>query len=325
MNFLITGGCGFIGSHLAEALIGQGHQVWVIDDLSTGTLENVSAVSAHPGFSLVIDTILNFHLVEELVRRSDFVFHLAAVVGVKKVLDNPVDSILINVEGTHNVLKNCARFNKRVLVTSTSEIYGKNEQVPFSEMADIIIGTTKKKRWSYACTKAIDEFLALAYYEEKKLPVIIVRLFNTVGPRQSDMYGMVIPKFVKQALKGNPITVFGDGKQSRCFVHVKNVVEAFLRLISEQKAYGDIFNLGSQEEVTIAELARLVKELTGSKSTIVFIPAEEIYHQGFEDMYKRVPDTSKLKQLIGFVPTYSLRDIVSEIIHYYQKEGRNDK
>lgn len=320
MKFLITGGCGFIGSHLAEALLNQGHLVEVIDDLSTGSLENISAVLEKPNFSLVIDTILNSSLMEELVRRNDFVFHLAAVVGVKKVLDNPVDSILINVEGTHNILKSCSRFQKKVLLASTSEIYGKNERVPFSEMADIIIGTTKKRRWSYACTKAIDEFLALAYYEEKNLPIIIVRLFNTVGPRQSARYGMVIPRFVKQALEGLPITVFGNGKQSRCFVHVKNVVEVFLQLIFQEQAWGEIFNLGSQEEITMAELARLVKELSGSQSPIVFIPPEEVYQEGFEDMFRRVPDISKIKQLINFTPTYSLQDIVSEVIHYYRKD-----
>jgi len=318
MKFLITGGCGFIGSHLAEELLLQGNKVEVIDDLSTGSIDNVSSILKNPDFSLVIDNILNTYIVEELVRRNDFVFHLAAVVGVKKVLKNPVNSILINVEGTHNILKNCARFRKKVLLTSTSEIYGKNENIPFSENADIIIGTTKKRRWSYACTKAIDEFLALAYFEEEKLPVIIVRLFNTVGPKQSAEYGMVIPKFVKQAITHKPITVFGTGEQTRCFIHIKDVVKVLLKIITKEKAYGEIFNIGSQEEITISELAKMIKKLAKSSSKIIYMNPEEVYPEGFEDMKRRVPDISKIKNIVDFIPAFSTENIVTEIISYYK-------
>jgi len=319
MKFLITGGCGFIGSHLTEELIGLGHKVEIIDDLSTGSIENITSLLKNPNFSLNINTIQNYPLVEELVKKNDFVFHLAAVVGVKKVLENPIDSILINVEGTYNVLKSCAKYNKKILITSTSEIYGKNENVPFSENADIIIGTTKKRRWSYACTKAMDEFLALAYFEEKKLPVIIVRLFNTVGPRQSYRYGMVIPKFVKQALANKPITVFGTGKQSRCFIHVKDVVDVFLKLIYKEKSYGEIFNIGTQEEVTISQLAYMIKDFSKSSSEIIYVSPEKIYKEGFEDMERRVPDISKIKKFIDFSPKFSLKDIIFDTISYYKK------
>lgn len=318
MKFLVTGGCGFIGSYLVEKLIEEGNYVEVIDDLSTGSLDNVSSFLNNSNFSLVIDTILNYPILEELVKKADFVFHLAAVVGVKRVLENPIDSIVINVEGTHNILKACAKFNKRVLLTSTSEIYGKNKNVPFSEDADIVIGTTTKKRWGYACAKALDEFLALGYFEKKGLPVIIVRLFNTVGPRQSDRYGMVLPRFVKQALTNSPITVFGSGNQTRCFVHVKDVVDALIKLIKKEEAYGEVLNLGSDKEITIRELAEMVKKISGSNSQIIYVNPKDLYNEGFEDMERRAPDISKVKKLIGFTPKYTLEDIIREVIEYYR-------
>ncbi|MCM8767444.1 MAG: GDP-mannose 4,6-dehydratase [Candidatus Omnitrophica bacterium] len=320
-KFLITGGCGFIGSWLAEELIEQNKKVIVIDDLSTGSIKNISCIFNHPNFTLFIDTILNKNILEQLIKKVDFVFHLAAVVGVKKVIEDPIQSIITNIEGTYNVLKGCAKYKKNLLITSTSEIYGKNTNVPFSESADIVIGSTKKKRWSYACSKAIDEFLSFAFYEEYNLPVIIVRLFNTVGPRQTEKYGMVIPKFVKQALSGNPITVFGSGEQTRCFIHVKDVVNALLKLIEKDESYGDVFNIGSNEEIKIKDLAFLVKKITNSNSEIKFINPEEVYDKGFEDMEKRIPDLSKLKKIIVFQPFYTINDIIIDVVEYYKKQS----
>ncbi len=317
-KFLITGGCGFIGSHLAEELIKKNKKVIIIDDLSTGNLKNILNILTHPNLTLIIDTILNSFILEELIKKVDFVFHLAAIVGVKKVIENPILSIIVNIEGTYNVLKHCAKYKKKVLIASTSEIYGKSKDVPFSEEADIIIGSTKKKRWSYACTKAIDEFLSFAFYEEHKLPVIVVRLFNTVGPRQSERYGMVIPRFVKQALTGNPITVFGNGEQSRCFIHVKDVVQCLIKLIEKEESFGEIFNIGSCEEIKIKDLAFLVKELTKSSSEIVFVNPQEIYDKGFEDMERRLPDISKIKKLIDFKPSYGIREIIEDVIEFYK-------
>jgi len=319
MKYLITGGCGFIGSHLAEKILDEGNDVFVIDDLSTGNLDNVSRIMGNKKFHLVIDTILNSIILEEMLRESDFVFHLAAVVGVKRVMDNPIDSIIINVEGTYNVLRLCAHLNKKILISSTSEIYGKNETIPFAENADIIIGNTKKKRWSYACTKAIDEFLAFAFFEEKHLPVIIVRLFNTVGPRQSERYGMVIPRFISQAMSNNPITVFGTGQQTRCFMHVSDVINTLTELIKRDNAYGDVFNIGSSDEITIKELAQKIISITGSSSTISFIDPADIYKTGFEDMNRRLPDTSKIKSLIDFRIQYSLDDIIRDCIKNIRK------
>ncbi|HOL21974.1 MAG TPA: GDP-mannose 4,6-dehydratase [bacterium] len=322
MKYLITGGCGFIGSHLAEILINSGEDVSVIDDLSTGSIENIKHLINHKNFNLFIDSILNSSLLEELIKSSDFVFHLAAVVGVKRVMENPVDSVIINVEGTYNVLRYCAKYNKKILLASTSEIYGKNENTPFKEDADIVIGTTKKKRWSYACTKAIDEFLAFAFFEENKLPVIVTRLFNTVGPRQSDRYGMVIPRFIKQALNNLPITVFGNGEQTRCFVHVKDIVEGIIELIKKEEAYGDVFNMGSEEEITIKELALMIKEMTGSSSDIIFLDPQNIYSKGFEDMIKRVPDISKIRNLTGFSPRFTIKDIIKDCIEDAKKTAK---
>jgi UDP-glucose 4-epimerase len=321
-KYLITGGCGFIGSHIAEKIISRGDEVFVIDDLSTGRLENVGRIINKKNFHLVIDTILNADILEELVKKCDFVFHLAAVVGVKRVLENPVDSVIINVEGTYNVLKLCTRYNKKLLLTSTSEIYGKNDKIPFVEESDIVIGNTKKKRWSYACTKAIDEFLAFAFFEEKKLPVIIVRLFNTVGPRQSDMYGMVIPRFIKQSMNNLPITVFGNGEQTRCFIHVDDVSDAILSLIEKNEAYGDVFNLGSKEEVTIKTLAEIIKVETKSSSEILFVNPETVYSEGFEDMNRRVPDTTKIEKMLGFSPRFKIREIIRDILNNIENLGR---
>jgi UDP-glucose 4-epimerase len=318
MKYLITGGCGFIGSHIAEKIILRGDEVFVIDDLSTGSIDNVKEIIDKKNFHLVIDTILNVNILEELIKKCDFVFHLAAVVGVKRVLENPVDSVIINVEGTYNVLRLCTHYNKKLLLTSTSEVYGKNDKVPFVEESDIVIGNTKKKRWSYACTKAIDEFLALAFFEEKKLPVIIVRLFNTVGPRQSDMYGMVIPRFIKQALNNLPITVFGDGEQTRCFIHVDDVSDAVLSLVEKEEAYGDVFNLGSKEEITIKALAEIIRSETKSSSKILFVNPETVYNKGFEDMNRRVPDTAKIEKVLGFSPRYKIKEIIRDILNSIQ-------
>lgn len=319
MRYLITGGAGFIGSHLAETFVEKGEEVYVIDNLSTGSLINVLKLLEKPNFHLIIDTILNKPVIEELIKKVDFVFHLAAVVGVKKVMESAIQSIIVNIEGTYNILKICSENNKKILITSTSEIYGKNEKIPFSENEDIIIGSPKKKRWSYACTKAIDEFLSLAFYQEKKLPVIIVRLFNTVGPRQSGRYGMVIPRFVKQALKGKPITVFGTGEQTRCFIHVKDVVNALLNLIQREDVFGEIFNIGSTEEITINELASLIKKLSGSNSEIVHIQPEKVYSSGFEDMKRRVPDITAIKKVINFSPSFSIVSIIKDVIDYLKK------
>jgi len=314
MHALVTGGCGFIGSHLVEHLLGAGCTVTVLDDLSTGCLQNLSAVKKDTRLSVVIDSVLNAPLVDELVHRSDVVFHLAAAVGVRTVMERPVEAIRVNVEGTGTVLASCARSRRKVLITSTSEVYGKNEHVPFCEDDDIIIGTTVKSRWGYACSKALDEFLALAYAKECGLPVVIVRLFNTVGPRQSGRYGMVIPRFVSQALAGQPLTIFGDGSQTRCFIHVKDVVGVLVKLVDEPAAVGMVFNVGSQEEVSILHLAHLVREMTGSSSPVVLTDPRDTYGSGFEDMHRRVPDISRIHRLTGFVPTLDLRCIISDVI-----------
>lgn len=321
MKFLITGGCGFIGSYLCESLISKGHFVEIIDNLSTGTLDNISHLSDHKRLSLIIDTISNYPIIEKLVGRNDFVFHLAAAVGVKKVIDDPIGSIMTNVDGTHNMLKACAKHNKRILITSTSEVYGKNKNVPFSEDADIVIGTPQKRRWSYACTKALDEFLTLAYFQEKQVQAIIVRLFNTVGPRQSERYGMVIPRFIKQALSNKPITVFGDGMQTRCFIHVKDVVSTLLMLIDQPEAYGKILNIGSSDEISIKKLASIVKNLSKSSSPIININPEEIYKTGFEDMRRRIPDTTRIKEIVPFSPKLNIEDIVRGTIEYQMLKG----
>ena len=320
MKVLLTGGAGFIGSHLGELLLNKGHEVEVIDDLSTGNLENIKTLQENSKFKFHLETILNAGFLEHVIRDVDIVFHLAAAVGVSYIIDNPLKSIQINVRGTENILELAHKFDKKVLITSTSEIYGKNEQVPLSEDMDRVLGSTTKRRWSYSNTKALDEFLALAYHTVKKLPIVIVRLFNTVGPRQTGQYGMVIPRFVSQALLGKPITVFGDGEQSRCFCHVIDVIDAIYKLVNSNEAEGEIFNIGSTEEISIKELAELIKNMTDSKSEIKFIPYDEAYEKHFEDMRRRVPDTTKVNKLIGFNPKRKIKEIIKDIVDYYEKE-----
>ena len=316
MKALITGGAGFIGSHLAERLLQLGHEALVIDDLSTGSIDNISHLKSSPGFSYAIDSIVNESLLAEMIDRSDVVFHLAAAVGVKLIVEQPVRTIETNVHGTEVVLKHANKKKKLVVLASTSEVYGKSADVPFREGADLVLGATVKHRWAYACSKLLDEFLALAYWKERKLPVVIVRLFNTVGPRQTGQYGMVLPTFVGQALAGRPITVFGDGRQSRSFTYVGDVVDAVIALAGEARAVGEVFNIGSTSEVTIRELAERVKRLAGSDSTIQYVPYDQAYEAGFEDMPRRVPDLSKIRALIGYEPKLDLDDIIRSVLRY---------
>jgi UDP-glucose 4-epimerase len=325
LRAFITGGAGFIGSHLAEALLAEGHQVLVLDNLSTGSMDNIAHLKGRAGFEYHIDTVNNEPLLAELVDRSDVVFHLAAAVGVKLIVEQPVHTIETNVHGTEVVLKHANKKKKLVVIASTSEVYGKSEDVPFREDADLVMGETTKHRWAYACSKAIDEFLALAYWKERKLPVIIVRLFNTVGPRQTGQYGMVIPNFVQQALAGRPITVFGDGTQSRSFTFVGDVVRAMVDLIDEPKAIGQVFNIGNGYEISISQLAERIKTLTGSRSDIVRIPYDEAYEAGFEDMPRRVPDISKVRSLVGYAPTVELDEILTRVIAHFRRTEPNVK
>jgi UDP-glucose 4-epimerase len=317
---LITGGAGFIGSHLSEALLDQGHDVLILDNLSTGSIDNIAQLKGRPGFEYFIDTVTNEPLLAELIDRSDVVFHLAAAVGVKLIVEQPVYTIETNVHGTEVVLKHANKKKKLVVIASTSEVYGKSEDVPFREDADLVMGPTTKHRWAYACSKAIDEFLALAYWKERKLPVIIVRFFNTVGPRQSGQYGMVIPNFVRQALAGEPITVFGDGTQQRAFTHVTDVVGALLKLVVEPKAIGQVINIGNKHEITIQKLAERVRELSGSDSVIKLVPYDEAYESGFEDMPRRVPDLTRIKALIRYEPKHELDEILTQVIDYFRKK-----
>jgi UDP-glucose 4-epimerase len=316
MKTLLTGGAGFIGSHLADALLQAGHHVQVIDDLSTGSMDNIAHLKQRPGFSYTIDTVMNEPLTAELIDRADVVFHLAAAVGVKLIVESPVRTIETNVHGTEVVLKHASKKQKLVVVFSTSEVYGKSVAVPFREDADLVMGPTSKHRWAYACSKAIDEFLALAYYKERELPVIIVRLFNTVGPRQTGRYGMVIPNFVRQALTGAPITVYGDGKQSRSFGYVGDVVDGLIKLASEPRAVGGVFNIGNSEEVSMWDLATRVKALTSSASEIVLVPYDEAYEAGFEDMPRRVPDLTKIRNLVGYAPRVALDEILRRVVEH---------
>lgn len=318
MRVLITGGAGFIGSHLAERHLSRGDEVYIIDDLSTGAIENIEHIKDHPKLTYYIDSITNQSLTAELVDLSDIVYHLAAAVGVRLIVESPVKTIETNIRGTEIVLGLAAKKRKRVLITSTSEVYGKRDRVPFREDDDLVIGATNKGRWSYACSKAIDEFLAIAYWKEKRVPAVIVRLFNTVGPRQTGRYGMVVPNFVRQALTGQDITVFGDGSQSRCFAHVSDAVGALMGLAEHPQSVGECYNIGSTQELTILELAEKIKQLTESESRIVFVPYSEAYEEGFEDMMRRVPDTSKVHDLIGYEPKISLDEILISIIEYQQ-------
>jgi UDP-glucose 4-epimerase len=321
MKILITGGAGFVGSHLADKFIGQGHEITVIDDLSTGRYSNVEHLEGNPNFRLIIDTVLNAELMEELVRETDRVFHMASAVGVRLIMEQPVKTIETIFHGTDVVLKYCSRYRKRVLIPSTSEVYGKGASIPFREEDDLLTGATDKHRWAYACAKTLDEFLALAHWKETRLPVVVVRLFNTVGPRQTGQYGMVVPRFVHSAIKNEPITVFGDGTQQRCFGHVLDVVEGLSKLLESPQCFGQVINLGNDEEVSILGLAEKAIELTGSKSEIRYIPYEEAYGDGFEDMQRRVPGLDKAKKLIGYQPTRSLADIINDVANEFKKES----
>lgn len=316
MRILITGGAGFIGSHLSDAYLERGDEVFVIDDLSTGTIENIQHLKQNPRFHYTIESVHNQPVTAELVDQCDVIFHLAAAVGVKLIVESPVRTIETNVRGTEVILELANKKKKRVLVASTSEVYGLSSDVPFREDGNLVMGATTKGRWSYACSKAIDEFLALAYWREKKLPTTIVRLFNTVGPRQTGRYGMVIPTFVKQALSGRPITVYGDGSQTRCFGYVGDVVEALVKLMDHSDAVGQVFNIGSDEEVSILELAKRIKQLTKSDSEVVFVPYDEAYEEGFEDMPRRIPDTAKIRELVGFKPRRNLDAILKSVIDF---------
>lgn len=317
MRVLITGGAGFIGSHLAEAYLQRGDDVLVIDDLSTGTIENIRHLKNNPRFHYTIDSVHNQPVTAELVDQSDAIFHLAAAVGVKLIVESPVRTIETNVRGTEVILELANKKKKKVMIASTSEVYGLSADIPFREDGNLVMGATTKGRWSYACSKAIDEFLALAYWREKKLPTTIVRLFNTVGPRQTGRYGMVIPTFVRQALAGRPITVYGDGKQTRCFGYVGDVVGALIKLMDHAGSVGQVFNIGSTEEISIIQLAEKVKALTSSDSEIVFVPYDEAYEEGFEDMPRRIPDISKIKQLVGFQPQMRLDGILESVISFH--------
>lgn len=320
-SILITGGAGFIGSHLADALIARGDRVAIIDDLSTGAVANIRHLKGHPNFSYTLDTIANEAVLAELIDESDAVVHLAAAVGVQLIVQSPVRTIETNVNGTELVLRWAAKKGKTVLLASTSEVYGKSERVPFREDDDLVLGPSTMGRWSYACSKLLDEFLALAYYKERDLPVIIARLFNTVGPRQTGRYGMVLPRFVRAALRDVPLRVYGDGQQTRCFCYVGDTVRALIALLDHPDAIGTIFNIGNPQEVSILELAQRVVHLAHSSSPIVLVPYEHAYEAGFEDMRRRVPDISRLTALTGFRPTLDLDDIIRSVIEYEQAHG----
>jgi UDP-glucose 4-epimerase len=320
MRYLITGGAGFIGSHLSDELIASGDDVHVIDDLSTGSIDNIRHLKEHPRFRYTIDSVADPAVVAELVDWADVVYHLAAAVGVELIVESPVRTIETNVHCTEVVLTQASKKKKPVLIASTSEVYGKGADVPFREDGDLVLGSTDKGRWSYACSKAMDEFLALAYWKERRLPTVVARLFNTVGPRQSGRYGMVIPTFVGQALAGRPITVYGDGMQRRCFCHVADVVRALAALTRRDDLYGGVFNIGSTDEIAILELARLVRDVCESDSEIVLVTYDEAYEAGFEDMPQRVPDTTKIQTAIGWQPTRSLMEILADVLDHHRSE-----
>jgi UDP-glucose 4-epimerase len=324
LRYLITGGSGFIGSHLADALLNRGEEVFILDDLSTGSVENVRHLKSHERFHYFFDSITNKQLLVELVDESDVVIHLAAAVGVRLIVESPVRTLETNVYGTQLVLDAASKKKKLVVAASTSEVYGKSDKVPFREDADLVLGPTTKGRWSYAASKALDEFLALSYWKEKKQPVIVVRLFNTVGPRQTGRYGMVLPTFVRQALEGLPITIFGTGGQSRCFCDVQDTIEAMIRLMSKDAAVGEVVNIGTNEEVTIEGLARIVKQRTNSPSPIEYVAYDKAYEPGFEDMLRRVPSLEKLEQLVSFRPSIRLPEIVDRVIDSFQKKFEDE-
>jgi UDP-glucose 4-epimerase len=316
LRVLITGGAGFIGSHLSDAYIERGDEVFIIDDLSTGSIDNIQHLKRHPRFHYTIDSVQNYPVLAELVDQCDVIVHLAAAVGVKLIVESPVRTIETNIRGTEILLDIANKKKKKCLIASTSEVYGLSEQVPFREDGNLVMGATTKGRWSYACSKAIDEFLALAYWHEKKLPTIVVRLFNTVGPRQTGQYGMVVPTLVKQALSGRPLTVYGSGDQTRCFGYVGDITRALVKLLDHPQAVGEVYNIGSTEEVSITQLAQKIREITGSTSEIVYVPYSEAYEAGFEDMPRRVPDTTKIANLIGFRHDTTLDAIVREVVAY---------
>ncbi len=320
MRFLITGGAGFIGSHLAERLIARGDEVFLLDDLSTGSIDNISHLKESPRFHYYLESLDNRYLLAELADQADAIFHLAAAVGVRLIVESPVRTIETNVDGTRYVLDAASKKRKLVLIASTSEVYGKNTNVPFREDADLVLGPTTKGRWSYAASKALDEFLALSFWKERHVPVIVARFFNTVGPRQTGRYGMVLPNFVQQALDGAPITVYGDGKQSRCFCDVQDTVEAVLRLVSCDRAVGEVVNIGTDHEISVEGLARVVKERTGSSSPITFVPYDRAYEPGFEDMMRRVPSVEKLERLTAFRPLTTLPEIVDRVIAFFRSK-----
>ncbi len=321
MKILITGGAGFVGSHLADRLIGKGHEITVIDDLSTGRYSNIEHLEGNTNFRLIIDTVLNADLMEELIRETDRVYHMASAVGVRLIMEQPVKTIETIFHGTDVILGRCAKYRKRVLIPSTSEVYGKGISVPFREEDDLLTGATDKHRWAYACAKTLDEFLALAHFKETRLPVVVARLFNTVGPRQTGQYGMVVPRFVEAALKNEPIEVHGDGTQSRCFGHVSDVVDGLTKLIETPTCFGQVVNLGSDAEVTINDLAKRAIEKTASHSEIKYIPYTEAYGEGFEDMQRRVPSLDKAARLIGYKPTRTLDDIINDVAGEMRRES----
>jgi len=322
MRVLITGGAGFIGSHLAERLVDEGHDVTALDDLSTGAAANVAHLENRSGFALVVGSVIDETVLEPLVTSADLIFHLAAAVGVRLIVERPVHTIETNVHGTETVLKHASRRRTPVFVASTSEVYGKSASVPFHESADLVLGPSDKHRWAYACSKLLDEFLALAYCRERDLPVVIVRLFNTVGPRQTGRYGMVLPTFVRQALNGDPITVFGDGTQRRSFTYVSDVVDALVALAAEPRAVGEVFNVGNTGEISIRDLAQRVREQAGSSSPVTLIPYDEAYEAGFEDMPRRVPDISKVGRLVGYAPKVPLDEIIGRVIESMREPAR---
>jgi nucleoside-diphosphate-sugar epimerase len=319
MRALITGGAGFIGSHLSDELLGRGDRVHVLDDLSTGAMDNIRHLKERLGFEYTVETAANVPLVAELVDSADVVYHLAAAVGVQLIVESPVRTIETNVHCTEVVLEQASKKKKPVFIASTSEVYGKSHDIPYREDGDLTLGATLRGRWSYACSKAIDEFLAIAYWKERKLPTVIGRLFNTVGPRQTGRYGMVVPRFVRQALAGQPITVYGDGTQRRCFCHVEDVVRAIVDLMRREDVYGEVFNIGADEEITILDLARKVKEATGSASEITRVAYDEAYEEGFEDMARRMPDITKIREALGWEPTKSLEEILVDVIEDHQR------
>jgi UDP-glucose 4-epimerase len=324
LRHLITGGAGFIGSHLSEALLKRGDEVFILDDLSTGSVENIRHLKTHERFHYFFDSITNKQLLAELVDESDVVFHLAAAVGVRLIVESPVRTLETNVYGTQLVLDAASKKKKLVVTASTSEVYGKSDKVPFHEDADLVLGATTMSRWSYAASKALDEFLALSYWKERKQPVIVVRLFNTVGPKQIGRYGMVLPNFVRQALEGAPITIFGSGKQTRCFCDVRDTIESVLRLVANERAIGEVVNIGSDEEISIEGLAHVVKQRTKSESPITYIPYDQAYEPGFEDMPRRVPALAKLQRLTGFRPTTPLSEIVDRVVAHFRGKANGE-